>query len=801
MLYPKEIESKLGFDKIRSFLKSECLSSLGASFVNKLRFSNDFSLIQKLLNQTEEFKSILLTGENFPSTHYFDVNNSLKKLEIEGTFLSEEEFFDIYRSLKTITSCFHFFQQKSEHYPNLQELTNHVELDQTVIKAIDRKIDDKGKLRNNASPTLQEVRMSLNSKQVQLRNMLDKILRKAKSDGITPDDVSLTVREGRMVIPVTASNKRAIKGFIHDESATGQTVFMEPAEALEINNDIRDLEYQEKREVIRILTELTKVLRAELYPLRKAYHFLGIVDFIRAKAKFAIKVEANLPKLSKKCELEWRDAKHPLLYLAHLEQNKGVVPLNLKINENQRIILVSGPNAGGKSVSLKTLGLVQYTIQCGLLPSISSDSTAGIFNNIFIDIGDEQSIENDLSTYSSHLSNMSYFIKQASEKTLFLIDEFGTGTEPQFGGAIAESILEKLNEKKAHGFINTHYANLKKFAEKNEGVINAAMRFNMDKLAPTYELELGKPGNSFALEIARKMGIPHSVLAQAKKKVGYSQVNFDKLIGQLETEKIKLKETNARITQKENKLKQTQLHYTELKSKLENKKTELLNKARVEAKNILDTSNKKVEQAIRQIKEVNAEKEKTKEIRSKLEEHKATVKVRKAKKEPSTEVEVIGGAIKVGSSVRVKGQEAIGEVAKLMAKDAEVSFGSLVSKIKLNRLEKVSRKEKRLQENTSMSPVTSKKMGNYDVTSKMSMFSANLDVRGKRVEEVFSLLTNFLDEANMLGRSNLKIVHGKGNGILRDFIRKQLEQEPNVKFFEDEHSDLGGAGVTIVTLK
>ena len=801
MLYPRELETKLGFDKIRDLLKIECLSSLGASFVNKLRFSSDFKLIKRLLLQTEEFRNITLRAENFPANHFFDVSPSLKKLEVEGIFLSEEELFNISRSLKTIFTCLHFFKNKKEEYPELFETTSHVALGESVVKEIDKKLDEKGKIKNNASPELQNIRINLNSKQVHLRNMLDKILRKAKSDGITPDDVSLTVRDGRMVIPVNASNKRSIKGFIHDESSTGQTVFMEPAEALEINNDIRDLEYQEKRELIRILTLLTNNLRKEAFSLNKAYHFLGIIDFIRAKAKFALKIEASLPKLSENCELDWAEAKHPLLYLAHLEQNKGVIPLHLKINQDQRIILVSGPNAGGKSVSLKTLGLVQYMLQCGLLPSISPDSKAGIFKNVFIDIGDEQSIENDLSTYSSHLANMSFFIKNADDKSLFLIDEFGTGTEPQFGGAIAEAILEKLNEKKTFGFINTHYANLKKFAENNQGVVNAAMRFNIDKLAPTYELEIGKPGNSFALEIAQKMGISRSVLNQAKNKVGYSQIKFDKIIGQLESEKLKLKEANTRISHKENQLKNSQLQYKELKEKLETKKIEILEKARTQAKEILDNTNQKVERAIREIKEVNAEKKKTKEIRAELEKHKLSVKPKTSKKPKSEEIEVIGGTIKQGSNVRIKGQQAIGEVIKLMAKDAEVSFGSLVSKVKISRLEKVSRKDKRLQENSNATTVTQRNTGSYNVTSTMTNFSSNLDVRGKRVDEVFSILTTFLDEATMLGIENLKIIHGKGSGALKDFIRKQLKEDPNVKSFEDEHSDLGGAGVTMVRLK
>ncbi|BDD08812.1 endonuclease MutS2 [Fulvitalea axinellae] len=806
MLYPKNIETKLGFDQIRQLLKDECLSSMGTAFIEKIKFSDDFDTVEKLLRQTEEFRTLLTSGESFPTNDFIDVRECMDKARIQGTFLTEEELHDLKLSLHTLSGCVLFFKENAEEYPLLASMSGGVNFDTTLSGQIEQKIDESGHLRSNASAALQKIRSQILSKQVHLRRMLDSVLRQAKASGITPEDVTLTIRDGRMVIPITATHKRRLKGFVHDQSATGQTVYMEPAEALEVNNEIRELEYEERREIIRILTALTDLVRPNIPDLKKAFGFLGTVDFIRAKAKFAIKIDACLPELVKGQIMEWHKTQHPLLLLAHRELGKSVVPLDITLNKEQRIILISGPNAGGKSVALKTVGLTQYMLQCGLLPPMLSHSKVGIFRDLFIDIGDEQSIENDLSTYSSHLTNMRHFLRFSDKRTLFLIDEFGTGTEPQVGGAIAEAILEHLNHAKSFGVINTHYANLKKVADKTPGIVNAAMRFDLDKLEPVYELSIGKPGSSFALEIATKIGLPRRVIGAAKNKAGYSQVRFDKLISELEHEKRKFEEQNKKLEKRDQRLKKTVNEYEELKDFVETKKRALINEAKEEAQGIIKSANREVEKTIRIIKERKAEKESSKKARQDLAEFQKTIKPEKGirkptkgkKSKPEEEIEVLGGEITVGSSVRIKGQETVAEVLSIKGKDAELSIGALTSWVKLNRLEKIGRRERRKKERKA-EPTSS--LSGFDINRKMSNFSPNLDLRGKRVEEVLSELIAFMDNASMFGYDEVRIVHGKGNGVLREYVRTELRGFPQVRSAADEHVDRGGAGVTVVKLK
>ncbi|BDD03484.1 endonuclease MutS2 [Aureibacter tunicatorum] len=803
MIYPKNIESKIGFDQIRELLKEECLSNLGVSFVDKVRFSSDFHLIDKLLKQTEEFRRILVTGESFPSTNYLDVTEALNKIRVEGSFLLEEEFFDLKLSLKTILSCMRFFKDNEEEYPLLSQLSGAVEVDLSLSSEIDSKIDDKGQLRNNASSELQRIRGSIVSFQQQLRKTMDSLIRQAKKNGYAPDDMSLTIRDGRMVMPVYSTYKRKVKGFIHDESATGQTVYLEPAEVLELNNEIKELEYEERREIIRILMALTDRLRPHIEPLLRSFHFLGMVDFIRAKAKFAIRIEASLPTLVKRRLVDWRDTRHALLYLAHQELNKPIVPMNMELDHEQRIVLISGPNAGGKSVTLKTVALTQYMVQCGLLPSMREDSVVGVFKSVFIDIGDEQSIENDLSTYSSHLTNMHFFLRFADKGTLFLIDEFGTGTEPQFGGAIAEAILEQLHGNKAYGVINTHYSNLKKFAEKQKHIVNAAMRFDLNKLEPTYQLEIGQPGSSYAFEIAKKIGLSNAVIDSAKSKMGYTQVRYDKLLSELEHEKAKVRKHNVEIERKNRRLEKAIQDYEELKDRVDTKKKDILNSARNEASQILNLANREVEKTIRTIKEKNAEKAATKKARENLESIKEKVKPKQQQLKKSATEEIVkeAGEIVSGVLVRVKGQSTVGEVLAIRGKDAEVALGGLTSKIKVNRLERVSRKlQRQLEHEKEKNTGVTQSFKGLDINKKMANFTNNLDLRGKRVEEAYTLLESFLDEASMLGIPELRIVHGKGDGILKEFVRQQLRNYSKRIKFADEHVERGGAGVTVVTM-
>lgn len=805
MLYPQNIEVKIGFDKIRSFLKSECVSSLGTAFVDKIRWSDDQQMIEKMLNQTEEFRQLLLSTHSFPSMNYLDLNPQLQKAGIIGSFLLEEDFHRLKISLQTILQSVNFFIDKTDSFPELSKLGSHISIDPKVVTVISSKIDDNGVLKNNASDHLQEIRKLMQSEQMRLRKVLEQVLKQAKSQGFTADDASFTVRDGRMVIPLSAEHKRHVKGFVHDESASGQTVYLEPAEALDINNTLRELKSKEAREIIRILMQLTDFIRPFIPELKKGYIYLGIVDFIRAKAKFALKIEACKPVFIKEPGFEIIHAQHPLLFLAHKSQGKPIVPLSIRLDKSQRILLISGPNAGGKSVTLKTVGLLQYMWQCGLLLPVADQSRIGLFKSIFIDIGDEQSIENDLSTYSSHLTNMKNFLTYANKNSLCLIDEFGTGTEPAFGGAIAQAILEELNKSRTFGVITTHYANLKEFAEKTEGIINGAMRFDLEKLEPLYKLIVGKPGSSFALEISRKIGLPESVIERSKENVGTEQVNMDRLLGELEMERKKLSDQLKDSQLKARDLQKKVEEYQELKSFLDINKKKLLKDARIEAKKLISDANQQIESTIRVIKENKADKDATKKSRTALEDLKLKLNkideqeyVDEVEEEALEEYAVLSGPIEVGDYVRLKDQGAIGEVLSVQGKDASVAMGDLKSIIKLKRLTRLSRKEKRKLESDSVSRPF---MQGVNMLDKRSNFSSNLDIRGMRGEASLSVIEGFIDDATMLGSAEVRIIHGKGDGILRQLTREKLKQMNAVCSFQDEHVERGGAGVTIVNLK
>ncbi|MEP0713456.1 Smr/MutS family protein [Algoriphagus sp.] len=794
MLYPSNLEQKINFIKIKELLKAECTSPLGMQYVDRLSFSSDFNLVTKLLDQTEEFRQILVSGEFFPSSNFTNLNPYLEKAKLENSFLDEEDFFEIKLSLDTLRGCISFFQKKEGEYPVLSQLLGLLmDLDMSLLKAIELIIDEKGKMRSNASKDLQLIRSQIIYEESRLRKVMDRVFKEARAKGLTTEDSAITVRSGRLVIPIAAENKRKLRGFIHDESATGQTVFMEPEEALDINNEIRDLEYMERREIIKILTQLTDRIRPAIPALRKATNFLGLMDFIRAKAKFAQKTDSCRPEITKERQLIWTKARHPLLELALKSQGKEIVPLDVKLSGHERLLVISGPNAGGKSVTLKTVALLQYMLQCGVLIPVHPDSKNSLFDNFFIDIGDEQNLENDLSTYSSHLMSMKHFSLFANKKTILFIDEFGTGTEPQFGGAIAESILLALNKLGAYGVITTHYGNLKQIANKNQGMVNGAMRYDVDKLEPLYQLEIGKPGSSFALEIASKIGIPKDILEYAKGQIGEERVRYDRLLTQVENEKNQYSSLLADVKAKERLLKTRLQEYNELKETMETTKKRYLQEAKQEAKQLLDQANKKIEATIREIKEGKAEKEATKVLRRELEEFKEEVKPEKIVVK-SPEIKILGGKIAVGDWVRVKDNGAIAEVLQIKGKELEVSIGELKSKVKLSRLEKISLGEVKREKKAASS------RSGYNTNEKMMDYSPNLDIRGKRGEEILSLIQTFVDEGFMLGLKDLRIVHGKGNGILRDLTRNFLREMSQVKHMEDEHADRGGAGVTLVTL-
>lgn len=808
MIYPANIEQKLGFDTIRQLVKKECISILGERMTEKFSFRNDFRLIDTLLNQTEEFRQILLFDNYFPSQDYFDLTNVIDSIRVPGTFIEIESLIELRLSLHTIFACLKFLQPQDDEikYHELYKISEKVHLNENLINAIARILDEKGIIKDDASAELRIIRKDLKQKTANAEKKLNQTLAIARKEGWTGDDVSVTIRNGRAVIPVTATNKRKIRGFVHDASATGQTYYIEPEEVFELNNEIRELENEERLEIIKILIEFTDFLRPYSFDLKEAYHFLALMDFIRAKAKFAIKTEGVKPLFSDKQQLEWYQAKHPLLYLSHKAQKKEIEPLNIKITDNQRILIISGPNAGGKSVCLKTVGLLQYMLQCGLLIPIKHTSETGIFENLFIDIGDEQSIENDLSTYSSHLLNMKKLVEKADKKTLFLIDEFGTGTEPQLGGAIAEAILEAVSGKKAYGVITTHYSNLKLMAGKVDGIVNAAMLYDTENMHPLYKLKIGKPGSSFAFEIAQNIGLQKNILESARLKTGKSHLDFEQQLQQLEVDKEEITRKKQELKVADDFLSEMIDKYQKLNDKLETSKSQILKQAKDDARELIHQSNRIIENAVRMIKESAADKDVTREARDtiqhfeeKLEKTDKVVKKIKSKQNQAVKEEIDRSPIFIGDYVKIIGQQTVGEVEFIKNDKAIVIANSIKVTLPLNQLQKVSKKE-------ALQKATTPKKSNYgnvmeDINKKASNFNPSIDIRGKRAEEALILVKNMIDEAILLSVYELTILHGKGNGILRHVIREYLRGISEVKEFRDQHIERGGDGITLVSLK
>lgn len=802
MLYPVNIEEKIGFIKIKEKLTKKCEGEYGKAFINEIKFSSEFETISNLTNQADEFLKIIRSQESFPGGNYFNIDKYLLKISKFDAYLLCEEFHELKLTLNNVSDILKFFKKSNEEYHQLSLLTAGVYLNPEILHEINKVVDERGNLRNSASEDLLRIRNKLHNIQSKVRGKLERILKKFASEGYSNDDASITIRNGRLVIPVRAEFKRVVGGFIHDESATGQTAFIEPSSLVEINNDVRDLMHQEKREIIRILTALTDSLRPELNNIHSCCVFLGTIDFIRAKARFALDINGVLPEIQNSVLIDWQEAQHPLLFLSYKDSDKNVVPVNIFLSDRERILVISGPNAGGKSVCLQTVGLIQYMFQCGLLVPMYEGSRMGIFQQLFIDIGDEQSIENDLSTYSSHLVNMNYFIQHANRKTLFLIDEFGTGTEPQFGGAIAESILDQLRNKKSFGLITTHYTNLKKYAENHEGIVNGAMRFDIEKMEALFELVIGKPGSSFALEIAEKIGLPGELIHQAKKNIGATHVKFERLLGELEQEKKEFESQKKRITIKEEELKNLVQEYESLKLYIENKQESLIKSSRKEAERTIQAANKEIEKTIRIIKEEKADKEKTRLARKNLSRFKEDLVNKKLKSKTrlrkKKELKVMDGKIEANDYVRIRGQSAVGMVLEIKNDTAEIAIGNLKSSIKITRLEKISTKDYKELSGIKEAPNRSK---GINISEKLKHFDKTLDIRGQRVDQALTLVNSFLDEALLLGFNELRILHGKGDGILREVIRNHTQRIDFVQNAYDEHVDRGGAGITIIQLK
>ncbi len=807
MIYPRHYEEKIGFDQVREMIRESCISPMGQHYVDKIRFSANEEVIRKLLKQVSEFKEVLTSGESFPSQDYFDLREELARLKTPGSYIEQEALFDLKTSLRTIQHIIDYFE-KSDHedFPELKMLLAEVEFPTELLSAAEKIIDDKGEIKSNASEKLAEIRKQLAGKEKQVIRETQKAFTLAKKSGWIPEDSEITIRNGRTVIPVKASDKRAMGGFIHDESASGQTVFIEPSGSFEINNQIRELENDERREIIRILINFTDRLRPFLYHLLGAFRFLGLIDFIRAKALFSLKIKSEQPTISNDLNIVLTDAIHPLLFLTHKAVNKTVVPLNLELNPLDRILVISGPNAGGKSVCLKTIGLLQYMLQCGLHIPCSPDSTLPVFQNLFIDIGDDQSLENDLSTYSSHLLNMKHFLRHANEQTLFLIDEFGTGTEPQLGGAIAEATLEQLNQKKAFGVITTHYTNLKLLAQKTKGIVNGAMLFDSKEMQPLYQLQIGNPGSSFAFEIARKIGFPNFVLNKAKKKSGGKHVTFDQQLQQMEIDKLTIEKKQKEVDATDEHLSEMVEKYTNLMEEVRNTKKQILQDAKEEALRIVEDSNKAIERTIREIKEVKADKGKTKEIRKHLTLKKEVLKGEvgfekktestiKGKAKAEAKAEEKDQTVNVGDFVRIRNTDIIGELIELNDNDAVLNVNEIRLKTSFNKL--VLTEQRPINMLRFRSKNSSRSIMN-EINEKAANFSLSVDLRGKRVDEAMPILQKYVDEAILLSMSEISILHGKGDGILRPIIREYLQTIEEIKHFGDAPLDMGGAGITKV---
>ena len=753
-----------------------------------MKFSSDFEQVKIGLIQNLEFKQILDKGEAFPIANFFDPEVLFQTIAIEESFVEEEDFLRIALSLKVIVDCQSFLFKAKEVYPELWKLSEPVNVPARTLNTLLSKLDERGRIKDNASPELTRIRKRLREEEGRARKITEQIFRQAVSQGWVPDGISPAIREGRVVIPILSEHKRKLKGFILDESATGQTIYIEPTEVLDANNEIRDLEHADRREVIKILKELTALLRSHLPELREAYQVLAWIDFTRAKAKLSQDLDADLPKLTDSPDLNWMHARHPLLYLT-LKGKRSIVPLTIDLTSKDRILLVSGPNAGGKSVCLKTVGLIQYMAQCGLLVPLHDKSTLGVFQDIFLDIGDQQSIENDLSTYSSHLRNMSHFIQHASTGSLILMDELGAGTDPNFGGGIAQAVLASLLEKKVWGVATTHYYNLKLFAENNAGIRNGAMLFDSRNLEPLFKLEIGKPGSSFALEIARKTGLPKQTILSAERIIGTDLTGLESLMKTVADEKQSVAKREIELRLKEKNLAETLAKYEKLSSELESRKKEIINKAKDEASYLLKETNREIEKTIRHIRENKAEKKETRKIRQSLET--LSEKVAPIQSKPN----FIGKEkINEGDSVRLIGQEVSGKVIAIKDSSALVQFGDLRSTIKISQLIRSDRVE--------ANPTFSKARAlGLDMHQKQSRFVGTLDIRGKRVEEVHTLLDQFLDDAILLSQHEIKILHGTGEGVLRKVIREKLKTIKGVASFADEHIERGGAGITVVVLK
>ena len=861
MIYPKNYESKIGFDEIRHLLKEHCLSSLGKEKVDELTFSDDAVTVNDWMQQIREFRRLMQATEQMPMNYFFDVRESVARIRLENTHLEEDELWDLRRSLETIGVIVNFLNKNNGdeefpeyNYPALRQLAKDVQTFPAIIRRIDSILDKFGKIKDSATMTLAGIRHEMEQTAGSISRTLYTILHAAQRDGLVAQDTAPTLRDGRLMIPVAPGLKRKIRGIVHDESATGKTVFIEPAEVVEANNKVRELEAAERREIIRILTVFSDELRPHVQEVLDSYQFLATIDLIHAKAEMAEQMQAFEPEVKAEPQIDWIRAIHPLLQRSLAKQDKKVVPLDIRLEGRSktedgrsktlgRLLIISGPNAGGKSVCLKTVGLLQYMLQCGLSIPIGDRSTVGLFQNIMIDIGDEQSIADDLSTYSSHLLNMKNMMKQANNRTLLLIDEFGGGTEPAIGGAIAEAVLKQFWKKETFGIITTHYQNLKHFAEDHEGVVNGAMLYDRHQMQALFQLSIGQPGSSFAIEIARKTGIPEEVISDASEIVGSDYIQSDKYLQDIVRDKRYWEGKRQTIHQHEKSLEGHIQRYETNLEEIERERKAILNRAKQQAEELLAEANRKIENAIREIKEAQAEKEQTRLIREELQEfreqvqnddtrglmseedfakklrqmeerkaRKAQRKERKGEEERAASEKLAARAkanlndtnrpLEKGDSVRIKGTNSVGEIESIQGKQATVVFGGLRSKVKLEQLERAAKQHAASNpaDKHAHLAIQTSHMTRATMEDRRQNFHQDLDVRGMRGDEAIDTVMHFIDDAILIGLSRVRILHGTGTGILRQLIRQYLNTVPNVKKAKDEHVQFGGAGITVVDL-
>lgn len=852
MIYPQNFESKIGFDNIRTLLQGHCLSPLGEERVRQMAFSTNFQDIRRHVRQTMEFVDII-TKEDFPAQNFFDVRHSLKRIRIEKTFLDVQELFDLQRSLDTIHRIVLFLSRCVDDedtipkYIQLNALTTDIATYPHLVKRIDQILDKYGNVKDTASPALFAIRRELAATSGSISKTLAAIMRNAKSEGLIDKDMAPTLRDGRLVIPVAPALKRKIRGIVHDESDSGRTVYIEPAEVVEANNRIRELESEERHEIKRILMEFADTVRPDIPDMMHSYEFLANIDFIRAKACFAIRIEATEPNIEDRQIVDWALATHPLLRLKFNQMNtttddgnpRKVIPLDITLTKRNRILLISGPNAGGKSVCLKTTGLLQYMLQCGMPVPMAKSSVMGIFKSIFIDIGDEQSIENDLSTYSSHLLNMKNMLRHCDGASLILIDEFGSGTEPQIGGAIAQAILARFNKRHSFGVITTHYQNLKHFAQETDGITSGAMLYDRQQMCPLYQLLIGNPGSSFAIEIARKTGIPDDIIHAASELVGQDYINSDKYLQDIVRDKRYWENKRQTIHQHEKHMEQTIERYEQEITALHRERRDIIARAKAEAEELLKQSNARIEQTIREIKEAQAEKERTRSIRQefgdfkqhirdidadkseeRIQKQMERIKKRQERRKngsqkdgnatgKSSNIDSVATGItsskqqelthtqqlQQGDFVRMKGQTSIGVIRKLNDKEAQVAFGSMLVNVKVSKLQASEAPRQEMRATTFIGRETQD-----NIRETTLNFRQEIDLRGMRGEEAIQAVLYFIDDAVVAGVHSVRILHGTGNGILRTLIRQYLATVPSVSDFHDEHVQLGGAGITVVEL-